>query len=63
MTGQELIDIIKTNNLESFQITVKFTEPTPTSEWGITYRSFDIGGLDDIGHSDKVAIIGIVERE
>lgn len=62
MTGQELIDIIKTNNLEDHEVVIKFMEPAPASAWGVTYRQFDVEGLGDIGHSDKVVIFGVSER-
>ncbi|GAB4001603.1 hypothetical protein GCM10028807_58160 [Spirosoma daeguense] len=61
MTGQQLIDLIKQHQLEEFRLIAKFSEETK-SEWGITFRQFDIEELADIGHSDKIAVLQIKEQ-
>ncbi len=57
MTGQEIIDLIRENGLEDFEMNISFSEidPTPDAPWGgYNVRCFEITGLGDIGHSDKI---------
>lgn len=62
MTGQQLINLIEENDLKDFEVIINLFEPKP-GEWGIALRTFDINPeLTDIGYSDKVAILNIVEQ-
>ncbi len=64
MTGQQIIDLIRENGLEDFEINISFSEidPTPDAPWGgYNVRRFEITGLGDIGHSDKTFKMGIKE--
>jgi len=56
MTGRELIELIKDNDLEDFEINVSYSYPDG-SEWGTTYVSGTIIGIVDIGYSDKSVIL------
>lgn len=62
MTGQQLIDIIKNNQLEDFEIIIRRSEFKPGDNW-MTIQSYELKGLTDIGYSDKVALFGIKERD
>lgn len=62
MTGQQLIDLIKANELEDFEFIAKLSE-IDSSGWGVNVRSFMFEDrLADIGHSDKMAILDLTER-
>lgn len=58
MKGKDLIKIIQRHQLEEYEIEVSFIDGYSTFP---NIRRFKIDDLDDIGHSDSVAIIGIDE--
>ena len=58
MKGKTLIDLIKKNKLEDFDIDMVFTDGYSTFP---NVRTFEIEELTDIGYSSKRALFGIKE--
>lgn len=56
MKGQELIDYIKENNLEDFEIEVSVTDEEASDKWLSLIRIENIEPTD-IGYSEKVLIL------
>jgi len=62
MKGKELIELIQSNKLEEWDIV--FTQTVEVHDaYGIQFNDFDVEQLDDLGHSDKVAIFSLTERD
>lgn len=62
MKGKELIELIQSNKLEEWDIVFTQTVETNTG-YGIEFNNFDVEQLNDLGHSDKVALFDLVERD
>ena len=58
--GKELIELIKENELEDFEIETAFTDGFSTFP---NVRKFKIERIDDIGYSSEIAILGIKEKD
>lgn len=54
MKGKEIINLIKENKLEDFDINVTFTDGYNVFP---NVRSVNLTGLADIGHSDNIAFL------
>lgn len=56
MKGQDLIDYIKDNKLEDFDLKFLFVEGYK----GMfpVYRKFKVEAIEDVGYSDKVITLG-----
>lgn len=59
MKGKELIDLIERNGLEDFDLEFSFTDGYNVFP---NVRTFAVERIDDVGYSDKVAILSGEER-
>ena len=62
MKGIELINLIKKHELEDWDIVLSDTAKADNG-WGVDYKRYDIGEVEDFGHSDKIVIIELLERD
>ncbi len=60
MKVKELIKLLK--DYPDFDVETSIFEKD-NSVWGATLRSFDINGIADVGHSEKVVILSIKQNE
>lgn len=61
MKGKELIELIESNGLQEWDIV--FTQTVEVDNgYGIQFNNFDVESLNDLGHSDKVALFDLIER-
>lgn len=61
MTGKQIIEIISEYNLEDFDI--EMTSSNFSVGFPLESKIYKVTGLEDIGHSDKVAVFGFEEGE
>jgi len=61
MKGKELIEVIKNNKLQEFEIELRLHQEED-SKWGFCIRTFNIQNKpDDIGYSSNKVIFGLIE--
>lgn len=58
MKVKELIEVLKP--FEDFDVEISLLEPDGSS-WGISCRTFNVEGIEDIGYSDKIVSLKIIE--
>lgn len=66
MTGKDIIKLIKDHDLEDHHIHLQLNDFNFKSDeggWGFDLKEFEMTGVDDIGHSDRIVKIGIKERD
>ena len=60
MKAKDLIKILE--NEPDFDVVCTLKTETPSKDWGIEYTNFNVKEYNDTGHSDKVIMFEIEER-
>ena len=62
MKGKYLIKLIQENELENFEIVVRFSEIKENQDYPLNVRTFEIESkLCDIAYSDRKGVLSILE--